>query len=89
MFASVSGINAAISELWVDGLPENYYQQYGKAIDAVTKDDVVRVATKYIPIDRLAVVIVGDRTAIQKPLEAAKIAPIVLLDTDGVRVDGK
>jgi hypothetical protein len=34
-------------------------------------------------------VIVGDRTAIQKPLEAAKIAPIVLLDTDGVRVDGK
>ena len=37
MFASVSGINGAISELWVDGLPDDYYQQYGKAIAAVTK----------------------------------------------------
>ncbi|HZA34655.1 MAG TPA: pitrilysin family protein [Vicinamibacterales bacterium] len=89
MFASVSGINAALSELWVDGLPDDYYQQYGKAIDAVTKDDVVRVATKYIPIDRLAVVIVGDRAALQKPLDATKIAPIVLLDTDGMGVVGR
>ena len=44
MFASVGGINGAISSLWVEGLPDDYYQQYGKAIAAVTKDDVVRVA---------------------------------------------
>jgi zinc protease len=89
MFESVNGINAAISDLWLDGLPDDYYQQYGKAIDAVTKDDVVRVAKRYIPLDRLAVVIVGDRTAIEKPLEGTRIAPIVLLDADGTRVDGK
>jgi predicted Zn-dependent peptidase len=89
MFASVSGINAAISELWVYGLPDDYYQQYGKSIDAVTKDDVVRVARKYIPLDQLAIVIVGDRTAIQKPLEETKIAPIVPVDADGKRVDGR
>ena len=59
MFASVTGINGAISDLWVDGLPDDYYQRYGKAIDAITKDDVVRVAKKYIPLDHLAVVIVG------------------------------
>ena len=89
MFESVNGINAAISDLWLDGLPDDYYQQYGKAIDAVTKGDVVRVAKRYIPLDRLAVVIVGDRTAIEKPLAGTKIAPIVLLDADGTRVEGK
>jgi predicted Zn-dependent peptidase len=89
MFSSVSGINGALSELWVHGLPDDYYQQYGRSIDAVTREDVVRVAQTYIPLDRLAIVIVGDRTAIQKPLEATKIAPIVLLDGDGMPVDGK
>ena len=28
MFTSVSGINGAISDLWVEGLPDAYYQQY-------------------------------------------------------------
>ena len=89
MFASVTGINGAISDLWVDGLPEDYYERYGKAIDAITKDDVVRVARKYIPLDHLAIVIVGDRAVIEKPLETTNIAPIVRLDAEGKRVDGK
>ena len=89
MFASVSGINGAISELWVDGLADDYYQRYGKAIAAVTKDDVVRVARKYIDLDHLAIVIVGDRASIATKLQATKIAPIVMLDVDGKRAGGK
>ncbi len=89
MFASVNGINGAISELWVDGLPDDYYQRYGKAIAAVTKDDVVRVARKYIDLDHLAIVIVGDRASIATKLQATKIAPIVMLDVDGKRAGGK
>jgi zinc protease len=52
-------------------------------VNAVTKDDVVRVARKYIDPDHLAIVIVGDRKEIQRPIEALKIAPIVLLDING------
>ena len=89
MFTSVSGINGAISDLWVEGLPDAYYQQYGKAIAAVTKEDVVRVARKHVDVDHLAIVIVGDRASIEKPLEATRIGPIVMLDVDGKRVDGK
>lgn len=89
MFASVSGINGAISELWVDGLADDYYQRYGKAIATVTKDDVVRVARKYIDLDHLAIVIVGDRASIATKLQATKIAPIVMLDVDGKRAGGK
>jgi predicted Zn-dependent peptidase len=82
-FASVSAINGAITSLWIQGLPDDYYQQYGKAFGAVTKEDVLRVAKKYIDIDHLAIVIVGDRSAIEAPLKATNIAPIALLDIEG------
>ena len=31
MFASVSSISSAIGTLWMQGLPEDYYQQYAKS----------------------------------------------------------
>jgi zinc protease len=82
-FASVSAINGAITGLWTQGLPDDYYQQYGKMVGAVTKDDVLRVAKKYIDLDRLAIVIVGDRKSIEAPLKATNIAPITYLDIEG------
>jgi zinc protease len=83
MFGSVSAINRSISSLWVNGLPDTYYQQYAKAVSVVTKEDVVRVAKKYIDLAHLSIVIVGDRAAIQAPLEKTGIAPIVVLDAEG------
>ena len=83
-FASVSAINGALTTLWTQGLPDDYYQQYTKAVAAVTKADVLRVAKKYIELDRLAIVIVGDRASIEGPLKATKIAPIEYLDIEGV-----
>ena len=44
---------------------------------------IVRVAQKYIDPAHLAIVIVGDAKAIEAPLAATKIAPIVHLDSDG------
>jgi zinc protease len=82
-FASVSAINGAITGLWLQNLPDDYYQQYSKAVSAVTADDAVRAAKKYIDIDHLAIVIVGDRASIEGPLKATGIAPIVLLDIEG------
>jgi hypothetical protein len=50
---------------------------------AVTAEDAMRVAKKYIDLDHLAIVIVGDRKAIEEPLRATKIAAITHLDIDG------
>jgi zinc protease len=82
-FASVTSINSALTTLWTQGLPDDYYQQYTKAVAAVTKDDVLRTAKKYIDVDRLAIVIVGDKAAIEAPLKATNIAPITYLDIEG------
>ena len=85
-FASVGAINGALTNLWVQSLPDNYYQQYTKSVMAITADDVVRVAKKYLDLDHLAIVIVGDRKAIEEPLRATKIAPISHLNIDGAPV---
>jgi zinc protease len=82
-FASVSGINSAITSLWVQGLPEDYYQQYSKRVGAITTGDVLRVAKQYVDVDHLAIVIVGDRASIEAPLKATGIAPIAVLDDYG------
>jgi zinc protease len=85
MFASVGSIGNAIGTLWLQGLPDDYYQQYQKAINAVTKADMVRVAKQYIDLEHLSIVIVGDRATIEGPLKATGIAPIVGLDIEGNR----
>jgi predicted Zn-dependent peptidase len=84
-FAAVSSIGNAIGTLWQQGLPDDYYQQYGKAINAVTKADLVRVAKQYIDLGHLSIVIVGDRATIEGPLKATGVAPIVALDIEGNR----
>jgi zinc protease len=85
-FSSVGGINASIGSVYLQGLPEDYYRQFARAVNAVTKDDVVRVARQYIDPDHLAIVIVGDRSKIEAPLAATNVAPIVHLDLDGNRL---
>ena len=84
-FASVSSIGSAIGTLWLQGLPADYYQQYGKAINAVTQADLARVAKQYIDLGHLSIVIVGDRATIEGPLKATGVAPIVALDIEGNR----
>jgi predicted Zn-dependent peptidase len=87
-FASVGAINGAITGLWADGLPDNYYQQYTSNIAAITAAEVLRVAKKYIDLDHLAIVIVGDRKMIEEPLRKTGIAPVAHLDIEGDVVDG-
>ena len=82
-FSSVNGVRGAISGIYVQDLGDQYYQQYAAKVNAVTRDDLVRVAKKYIDIDNLNIIIVGDRATIEEPLRKTGIAPIVRLDIDG------
>jgi zinc protease len=85
-FTSVNGTAGAISTIYLDSLPETYYQEYADRINAVTSDDLVRVARQYIDLDHINIVIVGDRASIEAPLRKTGIAPIVHLDIEGRRV---
>ena len=82
-FSTVNGIAGAISSIYTQDLPETYFKDYASKIDAVTKDDLTRVAKKYIDVDHMNLVIVGDRASIEGPLKATGIAPIQILDVEG------
>ena len=85
-FASVGALASSLTTLYTFGLPMDYYQSYAANVNAVTLADLDRVAKRYVDLDRLAIVIVGDRALIEGPLARTGVAPIVVLDLDGRRV---
>ena len=82
-FGSVTAVSSSINSLMVQGLSDDYYQTYAKNISAITKEDLLRVAKRYIDLNHLAIVIVGDRAKIESPLKATEIAPIAIIDIEG------
>ena len=63
-------------------LPKDYLQTYRDDVNAVTIDEVQRVAKKYIAPDKMAIVIVGDAEEII-PQAKPYAAHIEIFDTDG------
>ena len=87
-FGSVASIGNALTTIWTQDLPVDYYHSYANRINGVTQADVVRVAKQYLDLDHLAIVIVGDRATIETPLRATNIAPVIPTDADGVPLSG-
>ncbi len=68
------------------GLPDDYFSHQIERLEAVTLDDVRRVAAEHIHPDRLTVVVVGDRAVIEPGLQELGL-PIVHLDYEGLPVE--
>jgi len=81
-FETVGGISAQLANLVTYGLPDSYFNDYISKINAVTADDVNRVANKYIDPSKMAIVIVGDRSTVEPRLKELGY-PIMFLDVDG------
>jgi predicted Zn-dependent peptidase len=56
------------------GYPAGYLENYRANIAKVTKEDVLRVAKKYLQPERLTIVVVGDGAKFDKPL--ATLGPV-------------
>jgi zinc protease len=65
-------------------LPDSYFNEYVKNIMAITKDDVNRVAKKYIDPEKVAVVIVGDRSKVEAGIKALNLGSIQNMTIDDV-----
>lgn len=69
-----------IVEAMRDGLAPNYLEQYAAGMNAVTAADVEAAAAKYLDLDRLVIVVAGDRKVIEPALRATGIAPVVVIE---------
>ena len=59
------------------GYPADYYQQYPARLQAVTADDVTRVAKKYVSPNQVSVLVVGKEKDFDKPLSSlGTVTPI-------------
>jgi zinc protease len=64
------------------GLPDDYFTTQIAQLEAVTLDDIHRVSREHVFPDRLNIVVVGDRAAIEPGLQELGI-PLVHLDYEG------
>jgi zinc protease len=60
------------------GYPLDFLENFQKQIEKVTKDDVARVAAKYLHREKMAVLVVGNVSEFDKPL--ASLGPVKKLD---------
>lgn len=65
-----------------EGLPADFYENYIKNINAVTSDDIMRVANKYFLADNLRIVITGKGSEVIAGLEKLNI-PMFYFDKFG------
>ncbi len=65
------------------GLPDDYFSNQIKRLEAVTLADVHRVAQERVDPDTLSIVVVGDKATIERPVQTLGV-PMIYLDTDGV-----
>lgn len=68
--------------IMTQGLRENFYENYIANINAVTAEDILRVAKKYFKADQLRISIVGKGSEIVPALEKLKI-PVFYFDKFG------
>jgi zinc protease len=62
------------------GYPANYLETYEAALKKVTVADLTAAARKYIHPDKLAILVVGNKSEIEPGLDALKLGPVKTID---------
>ena len=79
---TASDIASRLVDMELYGLPEDYFDRYRENIAGVSKEDVERVAKKYLDPDRVLIVVVGNAKEIREPLGTLGM-PVHEMDIDG------
>ena len=82
-FQTNSGTAATYADLYVYSLPIDYYTHYTKYVNAVSAEEALAVAQRYLKPERMVVVAVGDRAKIEPGLRELNLGPITIIDADG------
>jgi zinc protease len=85
-YETTNAIAAALANLIIHDLPENYYDEYRGRVRGVTTASVLRAARQHLHPDRLRIVVVGDPTVIAGPLRDASGAIVELVTPEGAEV---
>jgi predicted Zn-dependent peptidase len=82
---SVNGVLSQRMQAREYGLPGDYWDTYPEKVMAVTAADVQRVARKYVPLDNVQLIAVGDATKIAPVL--SNYGPLEKYDAEGRKLE--
>jgi zinc protease len=82
-FETSSGAAHGYSDVYVYGLGLDYFSKLPARFGALTSSDALDVARRYLRMDRVRVIAVGDEAKIEPQLAALKMGPIEHRDLEG------
>jgi zinc protease len=82
-YETTDAIAAALGNLVIYGLPDDYFDRYREHVRAVTAPAVLAAARAHLHPEQMQVVAVGDPGVVRAPLEALGIGPVAVYDTEG------
>jgi len=81
-FETLGDLASHVEEMVVYSLPDTYFADYVRNVQAVTSAAVQKTAATYVQPKRFAVVVVGDRKVIEAGIRALNLAPVRVLSVD-------
>jgi zinc protease len=69
--------------VYIYDLGLDYYTKYADAVNAVTAEQALAMAKKYLGPERLIVIAVGDRKTIEPQLRKLNLGKIEIRNADG------
>jgi zinc protease len=86
-FQTVSDIAGELEELVQYKLPETYFNTFISRILSVTKEDVLRVAKKYLDPENILIVVVGDRKVVEEGIRNLKLGEVKIMSITDILGD--
>jgi predicted Zn-dependent peptidase len=78
-FETAQQVARGVASLALHNLPDSYFEDFVPRMEAVTLEDIARVAVQYLDTARMVILVVGDHTKIASTLTALNLGePIVL-----------
>lgn len=81
---TANAVASRVINLKLYNLPKDYYSKYISAINALTKQDILDAAKKYIHPENITIVVSGDAGAVKDKL--AKFGEVLVFDADGNQI---
>jgi predicted Zn-dependent peptidase len=82
-YETTAAIAAALANLMVYELPDDYFDRYREHVRAVTREHVLETAKTHLTPNDFQMVVVGDPSTVRAPLEALGLGLVRVYDAQG------
>ncbi len=82
-FQTSQAAAASFAQVFIYSLGLDYYSHVAERVTAVTGDQALAAAKKYLVPERMVIVAVGDRAKIEPELRKLNVAPVEVVTPDG------